>query len=331
MTILENTLREALSRTYGLEAQIRALPGEFDLNFDVTGETGRFVLKAMRQDCDPAFIDMQIKAMDHIRAAGLGVRIPEVITTKTGEKTFQLDERICWLISFLPGTVMADISSWSVALAASIGDNLGQMCKALASFEHKQLDRPLKWNMLESPWIIHHLSDFKDLDRRAVIEHILAQFESDVYSKLLTLDDAPIYNDANDMNILVETNDKGQQSVSGIIDFGDLTRSPVICEPAIAMAYAMMRDPNPIARGAALIGAFHKHIPLDEAELSILLPLIKMRLANTVTNALVERALHPDNAYLSISEAPAWELLFKLSKLDDSLVTEHFANACKDA
>jgi hypothetical protein len=63
-------------------------------------------------------------------------------------------------------------------------------------------------------------------------------------------------------------------------------------------------------------------------EIDILVPMIKMRLACTVTNAAVESLLHPDNEYLSVSEAPAWELLETLSTLDEQEITDTFRRAC---
>lgn len=167
-----------------------------------------------------------------------------------------------------------------------------------------------------------------DSPRRIMINEICTQFEMNILPKLAEMESVPIYNDANDMNILVNIGSDGEQSVSGIIDFGDMTLAPKVCEPAIAMAYAMMGDGDPIARGAALAAGFHKILPLSDQEIAMLLPLIKMRLANSVTNAIIERKQHPENEYLSISEAPAWALLETLDKLD-ALECEHkFRTAC---
>jgi Ser/Thr protein kinase RdoA (MazF antagonist) len=321
MGFKDQDIGETLRDVYGIDADISPLPGELDLNFVVATNDTRYVLKLMRQNCDVTFMEMQIQAMDHVRESGCAVNIPEIIETKSGTKYFWLDDRLGWMISFLPGIIMADVNPWSNQLATSIGQNTASLCKALQNFDHPQLDRPLKWNLMESLWIKDHLSVFSDSDKKHMIQNIIFGFEEVALPKLIAMQPTPIYNDANDMN-------NGAQNVSGMIDFGDITRAPIVCEPAIAMAYAMMRDPDPIARGAALVAGFHQVLPLSDLEIELLLPMVKMRLACTVTNAAVESQLHPDNEYLSVSEAPAWELLETLSARDEQEITDTFRRAC---
>lgn len=331
MQITENEIVAAVRQEYGIGAVISPLPGELDLNYLVSIGAERFVLKLMRKDCDPAFVDMQIKAMDHIRRAECEVAIPEITETNSGSKHFWLGDRLGWLIGFLPGQIMAETSPWSLGLAHSIGENTASLCRALHDFDHPQLDRPLKWNLRESLWVKNHSTVFKDRKRSEMIAEIVAQFEHDVLPRLNQLNDVPIYNDANDMNILVNVRENGAQYVSGIIDFGDITRAPRVCEPAIAMAYTMMRDSNPIKRGSALITGFHNVLQLTELEIDLLLPMTKMRLACTVTNAAVESQIHPENQYLSVSEAPAWDLLEILLGLNERDIKETFRRACNES
>ena len=130
------------------------------------------------------------------------------------------------------------------------------------------------------------------------------------------------------MNVFIHKDGPRQGEVSGVIDFGDMARTPRVCEPAIAMAYAMMGDGDALARGAALVGGFHRVIPLSDHEIRLLLPLVRLRLAISVTNAAVQSAANPENEYLSISEAPAWRLLEKLDALNEITAAEQFAAAC---
>ena len=324
---------DALKHHYGIAGNIRALPGELDLNFEVDADGERYVFKVMRADCAADFVDLQIKAMEHAERNGLAGYIPKVIRTQNNNSWLTLkddkgDMRIAWLISFLPGRLMADIAPWTPPLAASIGEIMGRMCKALEDFDHPLATRDLKWDLRQGGWIADHLNAFSDPEKRRMVEGIAQRFADDLSLRLNALPKTPIHGDANDMNILVHEHGPNQGDVAGIFDFGDMVKTPRVCEPAIAMAYAMMGAGDGLARGAALVAGFHKVSPLSDNEIRLLLPLTKLRLAISVTNAAVERVAHPDNAYLSVSEAPAWDLLDKLDWVNEETATQLFADAC---
>ena len=235
----------ALDRDYGVAGNIRLLPGEYDLNLEIAAESARYVFKVMRAGCDPQFIEMQIAAMERARKAGLGASLPAIIRTRNGDAFTRLagadgEERLGWLISFLPGKVLADVEPWTPPLAASIGALLSRLGLALQGFEHPLLARPQKWNLLQAGWIGEHLGAHPDGARRERIESILSRFQGDVLPRLKKLPLAAIYNDANDLNIFVGCGADGALRATGIIDFGDMVLSPRVCDAAIAMAYVMM-------------------------------------------------------------------------------------------
>ena len=66
-----------------------------------------------------------------------------------------------------------------------------------------------------------------------------------------------IHGDANDHNVLVR-----QGRVAGLIDFGDLVYSAVVCDLAIAVAYAMLAKPQPLDVAGAIVRAYHERLPL---------------------------------------------------------------------
>lgn len=326
----------ALERNYGVDGKIRPLPGEYDLNLGIEADGARYVFKVMRAGCNPDFILMQIAAMERARKAGLGASIPEVIRTRNGEAFARLadangSERLAWLISFLPGKVLADFEPWTPPLAASIGALLARLYLALLGFEHPLLARKQKWNLLQAGWIADHLGAHKDGARRRRIEKVLSRFQDDVLPRLQKRPLAAIYNDANDLNIFVGRGADGALRATGIIDFGDMVLAPRVCDPAIAMAYVMMGPGDGLARGAALAGGFHKIAALNDDEIALLAPLIAMRLAVSVTNAAVMRTLSPENVHLQISEAPAWRLLDYLDGAGDRLVEAEIRAACLSA
>ncbi len=332
MAGIEHAVRDVLADAYGILGDIDRLPGEYDLNFVVNDSNRRYVFKLMRGGCDVRFVEMQIAAMVHVGRSGLADVVPSVIRTQAGATIAKItmgdgECRIGWLLSFLPGTLMAELEPWTPTLTASLGDLLGHLDRALETFEHPLLDRDLKWNLRQSDWISAHLDAIDQPKRRACLERISARFSQDLKPRLDRLPRQAIYNDANEMNLFVSRRGEAWEA-SGIIDFGDLIRGPRVCEPAIAMAYAMMGPGDPLARGATLAQAYHKVFPLSDEEISLLAPLVKQRLAVSVTNAAIQRLESPQNTYLAISEAPAWRLLDYLDAIGDEVFEAAIQAAC---
>jgi 4-aminobutyrate aminotransferase-like enzyme len=102
----------------------------------------------------------------------------------------------------------------------------------------------------------------------------------------------------------------------------------IVSELAISAAYAILGKRKPLAAAVPLIAGFHSALPLDEAELSVLFPLIAMRLAVSVVNSAMRKVLVPDDPYVTISEEPAWEALAVLCSLHPRFVHCVFRHAC---
>src|SRR5882762_10087178 len=71
---------------YGLEVSARALPGEYDDNFHLTGADGHaFVLKVMHPAREHSFIDLQCRALRHLAQRAPHLPLPRVTTNRSGE------------------------------------------------------------------------------------------------------------------------------------------------------------------------------------------------------------------------------------------------------
>jgi 4-aminobutyrate aminotransferase-like enzyme len=137
-----------------------------------------------------------------------------------------------------------------------------------------------------------------------------------------------IYGDANDYNVLVSDPWPQPRKVAGVIDFGDVHHGLTASEPAIAAAYAILGNEDPLEAAAAIVAGYHGAFPLDELELSVLYALIGARLAVSVTNSAQRKTLKPDDAYVTVSEAPAWEALERLEKIHPRFAHYTFRAAC---
>jgi 4-aminobutyrate aminotransferase-like enzyme/Ser/Thr protein kinase RdoA (MazF antagonist) len=319
---------------YSLEVSARSLPGEYDNNFHVTTTDDRsFVLKVMHAGRERTFLDLQCRALQHLASQAPEIELPRVQLTLRGEaftKVALIDgqERFVWLVSFVPGHQLKDVRPHTPELLHSVGKLLGTIDRALKSFSHPAATRELKWDSAQAPWIRKYLSHIKDASRRAIIERVLERYEAEVVPQLPKLRKSVIHGDGNDHNVLVNGAAAQPRTAVSVIDFGDMHHGLMVSEPAIAAAYSILGKSQPVGAAAAVIRGFHQALPLEEAEVSVLFPLIETRLAVSVVNSACRQLVVPDDPYVTISEEPAWEMLSCLAKIHPRFARYTFRQAC---
>src|SRR5579864_8929629 len=319
---------------YGLEASARTLPSEYDDNFHLIAADGRaFVLKVMCVAREREFVDMQCLALEHIARRASQLTLPRVCPARTGEafaKAVLADgtERFVWMLNYLPGTVLAEVRSHTTEIFESLGRLLGEMDSALQDFSHPHTRRELKWDLSRAGWIREQLHHIGDPARRALVEKFLRLYETEVVPAMPSLRRSVIYGDANDYNVIVGDPSRQPREVSGVIDFGDMHHGLTVSEPAVAAAYAILGKKNPLEAATAVVRGYHHAFPLQEAEITALYPLIGTRLAVSVVNSARRKTLKPDDPYVTVSEAPAWEALEKLAEIHPRFAHYSFRAAC---
>ena len=102
----------------------------------------------------------------------------------------------------------------------------------------------------------------------------------------------------------------------------------LVAEPAVAAAYALLGQSDVLSAASAVVRGYHRELALDEDELAALYPLIAVRLAVSVANSAQGRSQLPHDPYLTISEAPAWAALERLSRVPPALAHATFRWAC---
>ncbi len=324
---------QVVADVWGLECTVSRLDGEYDLNFMVTCVTVDYILKVMRVGCDDAFVAMQCLALGHLQQASNAtqVPIPRVITTLSGERFThyqdpQGETRIVWLLSKFEGLNYAHFTPKSGALIHQIGHNMGHMNTQLASFQHTYLEREFKWNLMQGGWVGGHLDCLEKSARKSLVSDIVEQFEA-LQEALSSLPQQCIHNDVNDYNILVQGSLNHGPTLTGIIDLGDMCLAPRVCDLAIAGAYIVLDHTRPEQALAQLVAGFHNSAPLSELEISLIWPLLRMRLAVSVVNSTLMALDNPDDPYVTISQAPAWAFL-ENHRLHAGLITSRLRLAC---
>jgi len=323
----KNTAARIASELYGLAAEIRVLPGEYDDNFHLQCPNARaFVLKVMHPAREDSFVDMQCRALTHLAAKAPNLALPRVIPNAKRELFTRLaleDEtpRLVWMLSFLPWATLAETKPHTPELLRSLGRLLGEMDRALLDFAHPAAQRFLKWDLSRSNWARDYLGHISDAGRRALAKRFLNLFEEEAVPRFPHLRRSIIYGDANDHNALV---DPQAMRVVSVIDFGDMHEGLLVAEPAVAAAYATLGEEEPLAAAGSVLAGYHAILPLSDEEIAAFFALIAARLAVSVINSAHRKSLVPDDPYVTVSEEPAWAALDRLASRDPGEAHEYF-------
>ncbi len=311
-----------------------ALPGEYDDNFHLSTANGpEFVLKIMHPAREPSFVEMQCQALEHLATHAPQLGLPRVCQTPgrdvlTSAALADGTKRLLWLLTYVPGTVFANVKPRSPELLRSLGQFLGEMDASLRDFSHPATRRELKWDLSRASWIRDYVQHVEDRKRRALVERFLDLYESEVVPALPSMRRSVIYGDANDYNVLVSPPWPQPRKVVSVIDFGDMHHGLTVSEVAIAAAYAILGENDPLPAASAVVAGYHRAFPLNENEISLLYALLGIRLAVSVTNSAHRKSLVPDDPYVTISEAPAWEALEKFASVHPRFAHYTFRDAC---
>lgn len=311
----------------------KPLVGEVDTNYFVdTPDGDAFNLKIANPESSPENLDLQNKALAHLKQKAVPFLIPEVVPNKKGEYTTTITDlagqtRFMRLLKWIPGRLWTEVCPHSGPLIQSLGRLAGIMSKSLADFDHPAGHRFIKWDPSQASWTKDYLSEIEGNDRIETVNYFLDLFENQAKGKLDSCRKGINYNDYNDHNILV-SNNLIDPEVIGVVDFGDMVFTHTVNEAAVASAYAMMDKPDPLTVALNIVQAFNAIYPLQEEEIAMIFPLIAARLVVSVTCAAMNKKEHPENEYLLISERSAWNLLEKLKSIHPDFAHYAFRQAC---
>lgn len=252
---------------------------------------------------------------------------PRVIRCLTGRPVTREGAHLVWLVTFLRGRILADVSDPPVGLLRGVGQGLGDLDRRLATFGHPATRRVYDWDLRQAPRALRLVDHISDRTGREAVRKILSRFQSEWSPEIEHLPFQVVHGDANDHNLLVQ-GEGAAGRIGGLLDFGDMVWTARACEPAIAMTYAMLSATDPLEAGANVLAGYHENLRLSRAEIQLLPHLIEARLSVSVTMSAYRRGQDPANEYLSLSEAPAWRLIDWMSTTPPSRWTRTFEDAC---
>ncbi len=285
-----------------IDAAAERLDTERDDSFRMRSPHGDFVFKVAHPDDDPLTINLQTAALAHAADTDPGIPLQRILPSLEGEIEPVItlangDQRIARVLTWLPGAPLYTVTPNALQLEL-LGETLGRLSAALASFEHPAARREFAWDVAQLPAIRPLLAQFPSDE----VAETFALFERTVTPVLDTLPRQVAFNDFHQGNVII---DESQQAfITGVIDFGDLVHTVRVADLAVAISYLLYPGNRTWADIEHFLAGFARHVRLTPLELEVLPSLVAARFAGRILiNQFLARGNPDDRAETAIAAA----------------------------
>lgn len=322
---------------FGVQGIATPLAAERDQNFQVvSADGGKFVLK-FSNPLEPLEVTrFQTTALSHIATDSPALPVPRVCCTLDGKTDVQVGvggEETCTarLFTYLNGAPLDSPKmkghGSTPQLRVELGRFLAKLDLALNNFNHPGANEELPWNLAHAHTLESLLPYVKAPQRRTLLAHHLEHFRKTVLPSLSQLRWQVIYNDLNASNVLVDPIQP--ERITGLVDFGDLARAPLIADVAVAATYQLRHTGEPLEAAAQLLSGYHQVTQLKAAEVDVLFDLIVTRLVIALLITTWRATLYPANRdYILRNTSSNWDVLQHLDSLSPQVARIRFRGAC---
>lgn len=310
--VSDDAVQQLLADRFGIVgARLRELGSQQDRNFRVDdGHGRRLVLKIANPGWPRESLDAQDAVLHH-----LGDRLPYAVPLPVAEPTtMDVDgvPHVVRLLTYVEGTPLGEWDYLAPRSVAGLGRVAAEMVLALHDFSHPGLDRWVQWDLRRTREVVDELlprvSD-RELRARVAAATDEACARLDALADQLPL--VVVHGDLTDDNVVARESSDGRPVPAGVIDFGDLAYGWRGAELAVAAGCALHHaDATPMSVVPA-VREFHSRVPLTEAELDALWPMVLARSAVLLVSGHAQLAIDPHNAYAasgSVRERAMFEL-----------------------
>jgi Ser/Thr protein kinase RdoA (MazF antagonist) len=343
-TINQELAQSLIQQHWQIEGSIKELPSYADRNFKLTALQGNFVFKIANPNWSYADLDIENEALLHLAKTCPDLSLPKVMLTAKQKHivpyTTQSGE-LCnlRLLSFVDGDIYANVVKRDdidhAYLQKSLGVAIAKLDRGLSDFKHASMDRYVDWSISNLPELENEIAYIEDsVLRDLVTKHTHYFAENEAHWKA-TLPMSVIHNDANDFNVIVDSDATDPRPhVNAIIDFGDMCRHLRIVDLAITMVYAVQsieKENDVRACLLAILHGYQTQHPLNTDEIKVLFHIIMARLCQSILMATRAYRKNPSNDYILVSQEGVRRLIRQLDAMDYSELQNQFLNVISEA
>jgi len=277
-----------LETHYGLAVRsVHELPGESERNFRVVCADGTTLVARFSGRSETAHALQQSELLAALARIDPELPIAHPRLTVDGALGVDLpgddlsDDDACFarVIGWVDGESLSSVQERSQELLQDLGDTSGRLASALAEAGSSvPAPPPNYWDMRRAAAVLSDAArSGADERTRALFAEALRRAEP-ALAQLDSLPQALVHHDLHVNNLLLHT-DRHRTRLSGVIDFGDALVTARVCDLAILLASLCRASADPVHESSAVVAAYCGRVPLGEAEVDLLLPLMIARTA----------------------------------------------------
>jgi len=308
------TLLDLLEEFYGLTGKLVRIPTEKDDTFRLRDGAATYLVKVSPPDEDPMIVHLQTACMQHLERTAPELPVQRLVSSVDGKPEVHIPsphgpyDRVLRVMRFMPGSLLANQSA-SAGQLQLVGSSLARLGLAMQDFDHPRADRMLLWDLKHFHRMRPLLDHVDESSKRSLAEDICDRFDEQVVPLLGSLTSQVVHGDFSPFNLVVDPD--APNYVTGIIDFGDAVRTPLIFDISVTMANLLGTDPDsPWEHALNVVAGYQKVRPLPVRELAALTAAAPARL---LLRALITQwrasQLPERRDYLLSHSKPDWERL----------------------
>jgi len=324
------SILDVLEQKFALHGLLHPLEGERDQNFRLhAGDGELYVVKISGNDEDRKVVEFQTGALFHIQTHDPELPVPRVRKTIAGDcyACIGNESSLFRVLTYLGGTPMSQGQLSSPALAGNAGVFLGRLVRTLREYSHPRENYFMPWNMTNGLLDEDEIWASGGEDMRALESELRPGCRQTV-AALLQQRMQVVHNDAHQDNLLIANPDSDQ--VTGLIDFGDLVRTALVCDLAIlCLAFAETSSTAEISV-ANVVAGYHAEYPLLKQEIDLVYEAMLTR--ETLAVLLFDfKIAHEASAskYVRESRPGLMEGLLRLREIGAGAFRDAIFDSCK--
>ncbi len=296
-----------LQTLFGRDGRLTSLGSHQDQNWRVDSELARYVLKVSNPGFPRTGLEAQNAAMQHLAAGECTFDVPVPIAGVDGEliPRWSHDERVhdVRLVTFVEGRPLADFDYLAPAVVRRQGELAAQAAVALEGFDHPGIERLLQWDTRFAFDVIDALlPHVADRDERALIQEASQQARLVLDPLIPSLRTQVVHADVTDVNVVAQLDGAGRPMPTGLIDFGDMSRTWIASDVATAIVGLVFHDlERPLQLATELVRGYHDTLPLTPEEIDAVWPLVLARAAVCQVSSEQQVELDPHSDYARMS------------------------------
>ena len=286
-SLSKELLKPFLLDHWKIDGDLERLSGERDQNYRVTTADGtQYVYKIASSIEVPALVDFQVRALLHLENTDPGIPVPRMVRS-TDENTVETlldgtgEAHAVRVLSYIPGVPIGSVDSSSVNTAEQIGALQGRVCRAFTNYDHDAATHFMPWDIMNGLVISRSLrTKYLEDGLAEICAPSLERLENDSLPRMHQLPHQVIHNDAHSWNVMCDPDNPS--TITGMIDFGDMVKRPLLVDLATSLASVIEHSSTPMHSSAALVCGFKQFMPIPAEQLDLLYDAILARAIMTV-------------------------------------------------